>query len=202
MNKRLVCAVALACVWLLISCSGGGDSAGSSTGLTGPTLQSIVVAPGTATIAAGLTQQYSAAGKYSDGSSQPLSDVTWRTSDTTVAKVSSGGLVTTATQGTITVTATSGSVMGSAVLTVGPPNVLTLTVSPQTAAVSAGYTQQFAASGTFTDGSSQVVTNAVTWSASDTTVATINASGLAQTLKQGRITVTASSGPVSSNAAA
>jgi 6-phosphogluconolactonase (cycloisomerase 2 family) len=101
----------------------------------------------------------------------------------------------------VTVTAASGAVNNTAVLTVGPPNIVTLTVSPQTAAVSAGFTQQFTATGTFTDGSSGVVSNAVTWSASDSTITTINSSGLATTLKAGTVTITATSGSVASNGA-
>lgn len=200
-NKVLVCtfvrlSVCLPLVmWVLSSCGGGGGTNSSN-----PTLQSITVSPGTATLAAGLTQQFTAAGNYSNGTSQPLSDVSWAVSDATVAQVS-GGLVTGLKQGTITLTATQGTLNGTARLTIGPPNLLSLNVAPQSATVSAGFSQQFTATGSFTDGSTSAVADTVTWSVSDTTVAKISATGLSTTLKQGSVTVTAASGSVTSSPA-
>jgi 6-phosphogluconolactonase (cycloisomerase 2 family) len=184
---------ALCVCWLLVSCGGGG------TGTTTPTLQSITVSPANLTVAAGLTQQYTATGNYSDGSSHTLNGVTWATSDTTLATISSGGLVTTLKQGTVTVSATLGAATGSTSLVVGAPNLLSLTVSPQNATVAAGLTQQFAATGSFTDGSSKAVGN-VTWSVSNQTLATVNSNGLLTTLHPGSITVTAAVGAISGTA--
>src|SRR5215469_8424830 len=73
-----------------------------------------------------------------------------------------------------------------------------IAVSPQGGTVAAGLTQQFAAIGTFSDGSSRPT--GVTWSSSDTTVATIDSNGLAKTLKQGTINITAVSEAITGKA--
>jgi hypothetical protein len=78
-----VVAFVLRVSWLLISCGGGGTSAP-------PSLQSIAVSVGNATVAAGLTEQDTATGTYSDGSSQPLNGVTWATYDPTLATYAIG----------------------------------------------------------------------------------------------------------------
>lgn len=52
-------------------------------------------------------------------------------------------------------------------------------VTPGTSTIQAGFTQQFAATGTYSDGSVHDVTTQVTWSSSNTSVATVSNSGLA-----------------------
>lgn len=82
---------------LLVSCGGNGSNT-----QTGPTLQSIAVAPGTATVAAGLTEQFTATDQYSDGSSRAMVSAVWSSSSASVATISTGGLATTLTQGNVT----------------------------------------------------------------------------------------------------
>jgi hypothetical protein len=71
----------------------------------------------------GFSQQFTATGKYSDGTSQNLTTVaTWSSSNAAVAAVSnaagSQGLATALAAGTTTITAKSGSVSGSAAMNV------------------------------------------------------------------------------------
>ncbi len=83
------------------------------------TLDSIAVTPANTSTPLGGTQQFTATGTYSDGSTAPLT-ATW-SSSSAVATISSGGLATAASSGCggpTTITATSGSVSGSTVLTV------------------------------------------------------------------------------------
>ena len=61
-----------------------------------------------------------------------------------------------------------------------------------------GATEQFHAFGTFSNGSVQEVTNSVTWSSSDTSVATISSAGLATVVGSGRSNITATSSITSS----
>ncbi|MGA7158406.1 MAG: Ig-like domain-containing protein [Acidobacteriaceae bacterium] len=162
------------------------------------TLQSIAVSPASASVAAGLTQQYAATGTYSDGSTQSLtSSVTWTSGTGSVATIAATGLATSKTQGTTTITASSGTVSGSQTLTVTTAAVVSIVVSPAGASVAAGLTQQYAAMGTYTDGSTQNITSSVTWTSGTTSVATIAATGLATSKTQGTTTITASSGAVS-----
>ncbi|MBI5047637.1 MAG: DUF1566 domain-containing protein, partial [Deltaproteobacteria bacterium] len=72
-----------------------------------------------------------------------------------------------------------------------------IAVTPANPGITIGATQQFTATGTYSDSSTQNITASVTWSSSDTTKATINASGLATTVNVGSTTITATSGSIS-----
>ncbi len=83
------------------------------------TITSIATTPANATIAIGGTQQFVATATYSDGASSVItSSAIWTSSDSTIATVSSGGLVTGLTSGNVTITASSGNITGFTTLTV------------------------------------------------------------------------------------
>src|ERR1017187_9536007 len=93
--------------------------------------------------------------------------------------------------GSTTITATSGTVSGTTTLTVTPAVVTSITVAPANPSIAKGMTQQFTATGTYTDGTSANLTNSATWSSSNLGVATIDASGLASALAAGGSTISA-----------
>lgn len=80
------------------------------------------------------------------------------------------------------------------------PMLTSLTAASTSTAV--GLTQQFTATGTFTDSSTQDLSATVTWAAVATpTVATIDSGGLATTVEVGTTNITASQGSITSNIA-
>ena len=84
-----------------------------------PTLVSIAVTPSSPSIAVGATDQFTATGTYSDGSTKNItSSVTWASSNTAVATISAAGLSTGLTQGTTSISALLSSVSAQATLTV------------------------------------------------------------------------------------
>jgi trimeric autotransporter adhesin len=183
----------------------GGVSASTVLTVTPATLVSIGVTPANPSIANGLTSQFIATGVYTDNSTQDLTaSVAWTSSDVTVASISNAtafhGLATGVSPGSVTIAAASGTVSGSTSLTVTPAALVSIALIPATPSIANGTQQQFAASGTYTDTSTHDVTAAVTWSSSDTTVATIsNASGsngLATSLSQGSVSITATLGTI------
>ena len=93
-------------------------------------------------------------------------------------------------QATITASLNGGS--ATATVTITPAELAALTLSPQTPTIYTGETVQMSAIGTMTDGSSQDFTTRVTWTSSNTAVATINAAGLAGALAAGTTTLAAS----------
>ena len=104
----------------------------------------------------------------------------------------------------ITVTDNSGNVAGSTqtVALSGTGIVLSsIAVTPAPVTITQGSTQQFTATGTYSDSSTQNLTNAVTWASATTSVATINAAGLAQGVSPGTSNITAKQGSVTSPAA-
>ncbi len=183
-GKSVGVSLALLFLALLVGCDSGGGLA---------TLQSIVVTPTNPSISKGATQQFTATGHFSNGTTQVLGTVTWSSGTTATATISGTGLATAVAPGNSTITATSGSVNGNTLLTVTAPTLQTITVTPANPSVGAGGTVQFTATGHFSDGSTQVLGSA-TWTSATTAAATIDmATGLATAVAVGSSTITASS---------
>ena len=189
--RRLHLVLALLFLVLLQACSSGSR--------TQPRLlQSVMVTPAQPSVALGNQQQFKATGTYSDGTSQDLtSTATWASSQPSVAAITTGGLATTNATGTSSIMATSGGLSGSTTLTVTAAALVSIAVTPPNPSVAIGDTQQFTATGTYTDGSNQNLTASVTWSAVATTTASITTGGLAKGLAVATATITATSGSIS-----
>jgi Bacterial Ig-like domain (group 2) len=182
----------------IIQAASGSITGTTSLTVTSATLSSIAVTPANPSIAKGLTDQFVATGTFSDGTTQNLtSSVTWISLTTGVATISAGGLAKGIGVGSSTIQATSGSVMGSTVLSVSAATLASIAVTPSNPAIVQGATQQFTATGTYSDASAQNLTNSVTWTSSTTTVATISASGLATSIAAGSSTIQATLGSIS-----
>ena len=175
---------------------------GGSSKQSGLTLLSIQITPANPSISAGATQQFSAMGKYSDGSSQDLtSTAIWNSSNPTVATIAPAGRATAKAAGTASITAASGSKTGSAVLTVTAPVLVSIArLSPLPLRSLRGLSQQFTATGTLSDGSMQDLTASATWKSSASPVAMVSTTGLAQGVAVGTSTITAMSGTISGTA--
>ncbi|MGV3624779.1 MAG: Ig-like domain-containing protein, partial [Archangium sp.] len=120
----------------------------------------------------------------------------WGSGTTSVVRVAAGGLATSVSEGTSVISATSGAVTGSSTLTVTAPVVESIAVTPAAPSVALGRTQQFVATATMSNATSQDVSATATWSSGTTAVATISASGLATTLTEGSSSISATSGGV------
>ena len=180
-----------------ITVSAAGISGSTTLTVPAPALVSITVSPQTLTMPLGTTQQFTATGTYSDGSSQDLTlTATW-TSSSSSTTVTSGGLVTAALLGTSTIQATSGSQNGSTSVSVTSPALVSLAVVPATSTVALGLSQQYQAIGTYTDGSTQNLTSSVNWFTVPRTSASVNSSGLVTAIGQGNVDVTAAYGTFS-----
>jgi phospholipase C len=166
--------------------------------VTAAVLTSIAVTPATASITAGKTQQFTATGTYNNGTTKNLtSSVTWLSSATSIATISSSGLATSLAPGSTTITATSGTISGTAVLTVTAAVLTSIAVTPSPVSIALGLTQQFTATGTYSNGTTQNLTTTVSWTSSATSVATIKLhTGLATSVTAGTAPITASSGTV------
>src|ERR1700676_1488810 len=184
---------ALICSGLLLSCGGITASQGGGT----PKLRQITIAPSNPTIMKGASQQLTATGIFDDGTQHALgASVTWETSPSAVATINTKGNVMGVGEGVAQVTAADQGVTGSTSVTVGQPGLLSITVSPNPSSLPAGETGQLTATGNFSDGSVQNLTQSAAWSSSAPNVATINAAGLASGLIVGSTTITAASGTV------
>ena len=162
------------------------------------TLTSISISPGSASVPQGCQVAFAASGTFSDGSTRDVTDsVTWMSGDDGIATVSnapgSRGLATGVSTGAVDILALdpdSGRLSGPAVLTVTAATLESIATMPgPTVDVVAGNLQSFTATGTFSDGSTVDLTESVTWSSSEETVATISnvsgSRGLAVTMSPG-----------------
>jgi Bacterial Ig-like domain (group 2) len=147
-------------------------------------LNSVTVAPANPKLYVGETQQFTATGNYSDASAQDLTDkVKWSTSNSQVMTIDSEGLGSVIAAGTVTVTATSGTVSGSTPPITAVAKLESISLSPPEGSVSVGGSQQFSATGSFSDGSQSDVSNSVSWSVDglpggNTSVGTVSSGGL------------------------
>jgi hypothetical protein len=155
-------------------------------------LTSITVTPANPSIASGSTQQFTATGYYNNGTNSNLTNsVIWSSTVTNVATINSAGLATAVSVGSTTITATSGTISGSAVLTTTAPSLVSIAVTPNNTTIAPATTEQFTATGTYTDGSTQNLTSSVSWSSSSSAFATISATGLATGVAFGSTTISA-----------
>ncbi|HEX3104258.1 MAG TPA: Ig-like domain-containing protein [Terriglobales bacterium] len=176
-----------------------GGVSGSASVTIAPKLVSIAITPASKTIAASTKWQFLAKGTYSDASVVDITgSVSWSSSNPAVATISdttpTKGLALGVAGGTTNITATSGTIKSTtpAVLTVTSANATSLAISPNPASMALDVSQQFTATATFSDGSTQDVTNVATWSSSTTSVATVTVSGLVTAKNLGTTNISAS----------
>ena len=162
---------------------------------------SVRVSPSSGSVTVGGTLSLSAQAYDANGRVVAGAQFSWSSSNQSVATVDASGRVTGVAEGTATVTASTGGVSGLATVSVSAPAVpVSVTVSPSTGSVAVGATLNLSAQAF--DANGRVVAGVqFSWSSSDQSVATVDASGLVTGVAAGSATITASTGGVSGSAA-
>lgn len=184
-SSGLVTAVATGTAVVRATSVADPSKSGSAT-ITVQPARNITIDPGTLSIGTGQSIRLTATVQIDPG--LPTS-VTWRSVSSAIATVSTNGTVTGVAQGTTQIHAISTAdttLRGTAVVNVLPV-VRSVAVSPTTASVFIGATQQLAASVSADAGIAQTVT----WRSSNSTIATVNATGLVTAVALGSATITA-----------
>ena len=188
-----------------ISASTNGIISNSATlTVTPPVLTAIAINPTNATVAYGLSTNFTATGTYTDGSTADITSlVTWASANASIATINNAGVAKGGTTGnSTTITASfNGVPQASASLSVTSAVIIGLTITPTTQSTPKGVPVTYTATAAYSDTSSGNVSGSVTWSSSNTAVAALNSSGIASSLAQGVTTVTASANGVTSNGA-
>ncbi len=153
---------------------------------------SVALSPASASLFLGQSVQLTATPLDSVGGVLTGRIVTWTSSNPSVATVTASGLVTAAAAGAATITATSEGKQATASITGSTVPVATVSVSPASANVAVGGTQQLSAV-TRDSAGTTLTGRVVTWTSSNTTVATVSSSGLVTGRAAGAATVTATS---------
>lgn len=185
--------------WFLGSCSG--DKSTGPPDPVAPIPSSVLVSPATLTLASlGDTVRLAAEVRDQSGNPMPTAAVTWSSGTSTVASVNAAGLVTAVANGSATITARAGSVAGTAVVMVQQAPA-TLEVTPDSLTLEAvGDTATIMAR--VTDANGHALESAqVSWTSGDTTVATVESTGLVTAVSTGATAVTTTAGGVEANAA-
>src|SRR6266850_1684283 len=183
-----------------ITATSEGQSGTAAITVTNVSVASVTVSPATASVVAGQTVQLTATPKDANGTALTGRVVTWSSSNTSVASVNAGGLVTSGVAGSATITATSEGQSGTSAITVTTVPVASVTVSPASASVPEGQTVQLTATPKSANGN-PLTGRTITWSSSNTSVATVSSSGLASGVVAGSATITATSEGQSGTAA-
>ncbi len=199
MKRFLTSIAALTGVVFLMTGCGGGSNSSPSNSPAPPAVASVTVTPASGTIVEAQTEQFTATAKDSSGNTIANATFTWSSDNTAAATVDSSGKATGTGIGTAHVTASSGGMSGTATLVVNT-NISAVTVTPATASISAGQTQQFGAAATDSSGSA-LTGKTFSWTSSDTGVATVDGTGKATAVAAGTATITATSDGVNGTAA-
>ena len=167
-----------------------------------PPIVRVDVSPTSATIFTGAHQQFT--GHAFDAGNHEVTGVifTWQSSNTSVATIDQNGLATAVGPGSTEIRATGRGVTSApASLTVQDiPRVLTsVTVTPNPATIPATGAQQFTGHG-FDQFNNEIAGLTFTWESTNTSAATIDATGLATGISQGQTTIKATSQSITGTA--
>jgi len=201
-SSGVVNAIAAGAATITATCAGKSGTAAITVTAAPPVVTTVTVAPSSASIVAGNNTTLQATVKDANGNVMTGQTITWSTSNTSVATVNASGVVTGIAAGAATITATCAGKSGTAAITVtaAPPVVTTVTVAPPGASINVGATVTLTA--TVKDAQGNVMTGqTITWSSSNTAIATVSSSGVVTGVAPGSATVTATcSGKTGSSA--
>lgn len=160
-----------------------------------PAVASVTVAPSSANVAVGATQQLTATLKDANGNVLTGRQVQWSSPNVAIATVGSTGLVTgVAAGGPINISATSEGVSGTSAITVTSGGVTSVVVTPSSGSLRGstpgfGWTQQLSAVVNGPPGVDQTVT----WASGNSNIASVSVSGLVVANAAGQTQITATS---------
>jgi len=171
-----------------------GESASIAIEITDAILESITIAAGDGSVAAGQSSNVTLRGTFSNGTQQTVDADTWNTSDQTVLTVNQNGLVDGISVGTATITADLQNFSATTDYDVTAAILEEINVSfPNSGndSLAAGLQTSSSAQGTFSDGTQTDFTNQVIWESGDLAVATVSASGTVTAQAPGSVEITA-----------
>nr|WP_252732026.1 Ig-like domain-containing protein [Paraglaciecola arctica] len=151
------------------------------------------ISPTSLTLPIASSQQLSLSAIYTDSTHETLTDsVTWKSSNSDIASVSSSGQVLAKNPGSVAISASVEGISTSLNVSISSATLQSIDISSAVNQVAAGLTSSLSAIGIYSDGSEQDLSNQVVWSVSDTSIASINSeTGLLTALQTGSVSVIA-----------
>ena len=195
--KILVMPLVILTVFLISSCKGAGNAPEILSSIAPATFVSYTISPNNTFVPKGQNLQFTATGTFSDNSTSNISSqVSWSVDDTSVAAISSSGLLTNTWAGVsgVKVINVSCAYLGdikTSKVTIVLATLSSIYVNPNTITVNPGSTGTVAVIANYNDGSTLDVTSSVSWASSNAAVATGSA-GTISGVSNGSATLTAS----------
>lgn len=176
-----------------------GGCGNSNDSTPAPTIESLDVTPKAETLDIGTTQKYTAFAKYSDNSYEDVSDqVTWSLANdngSIIFDQADPSIARAAAVGTDFVVATLGALTATdfqrAEVTVVDDALISIMITPEKSDLLIGVDHQFTATGTYSDGRTQDLTEESEWTSGNTNFVTISGDGLASPVAEGLTTISA-----------
>jgi uncharacterized protein YjdB len=165
-----------------------------------PRVASVTISPSPASVMQGATLALVATPRDGSGVSISALTATWQSNNSSIASVNTtSGVVTGVSAGNATITATISGVSGTVTVTVTPPPVASLTISPNPASVAVGNTIPLTA--LLRDAGGTILTGrSIAWTSQTQSVATVDpSSGVATGVSTGTSLITATSEGVSNS---
>ena len=179
-----------------VTATSEGQSGSVTVNVAAPSVASVTISPSPASVNVNWTVTLVATPRDANGNAMTNAPVSWSSSNSSVAAVSSSGVVTGVSVGSAVITASSGTGSGTATVNVQLAPVNRVVVSPTNPTINENQTVQLTA--TLYDARNNVLTGrVVTWSSADNSKVSVSSSGLARGLKKGTVTVTATSEGIS-----
>lgn len=174
-----------------IAASALGKSATTTIKVSEREVATVQIVPTTVSVRIGTTVALTAQTSDAEGNLLAGRPIAWSTSNSSIATVSSTGLVTAVAQGAVTISATSENKrIGTAAVTVTLNPVATVAVSPSSDTLAVGTDQALVA--TLRDASNTVLTGRnIAWSSSNGQVATVSSTGVVTAFAAGTATISA-----------
>ncbi len=167
-------------------------SCGSSTSPNNGSAGSITVSPDSDSVAVGASVTLQATVKDPSGQVVSGQHVFWNTGNASIATVSDAGVVTGVAAGQVQIAASAGGASGIATISVLPPPVSSVAVSPALDTIVRPGTAQLTAAA-FDAQHNPLANRTFTWSSNLPNVANVDANGLVTGVATGSATITATS---------
>lgn len=182
--------VSLIFLQLLVACGG---SSSPSPGKDPATVQSLNISPFDITLFDSDIKQLELKAFYSDNSVDVVTDqAQWSSSDDNVVTVDAAGIITAQSIGTVKISAQYKDQLSSVNVIVSAAVVTEIEVQPQSVKLPAGTERLLSVTGLYSDASSHVVSQGISWSSANDNTATVSSSGLVHAVAPGVVDITAS----------
>src|SRR5271157_1356156 len=176
-----------------VTAAQGSVSGSASISILPAMLVSLTVSADNPSIPLGESTQVRAQGTFTDNSSSDVTTlVTWSSSSPGVVSINSAGVAQAKAPGNANMIATLNQITGFKTVTAIPAALTSITVSSAQSLLPLGTNAQLTATGNYSDGSQQNITNSVQWSSSSMGVVSISSAGLAQAKASGSANMIAS----------